>query len=121
MLARFENQGTVHLQPGGHVVLFNMLGREVDRESIQQENVLPNSIRRTTLELGQKAMFGKYTATLTGIYGSTNDPLSYSASFWVIPWKMVSGVGFALLVLLFFLIKARKRLKVALRILLRGN
>lgn len=121
VLARFENQGTVHLQPRGHVALFNMLGREVDRENIQQVNVLPNSIRRIKLELGQKAMFGKYTATLTGIYGSTNEALSYSVSFWVIPWKITSGVGFATLVVLFFLIKARRRLRVALRILLRGN
>ncbi|MDX1607694.1 MAG: hypothetical protein R3251_00580 [Candidatus Spechtbacterales bacterium] len=121
MRTRFENLGTVHLKPRGYVLLKDMFGREVAREEIPQVNVLPNSIRRVDMEMGQKWMFGKYTADLTAIYGSKNEPLTFSTSFWVIPWTAVTFVGIGLLILLWILIKARKRLKLAFKILFRGG
>lgn len=121
VMTRFENMGTVHLKPRGFVALTNMMGQEVDRVEIEQLNVLPNSIRRIPVELGEKWMFGKYTATMTAIYGSTNEPLSYSTTFWVFPWKVGGLVGLGVLLVLLFLFKARKRIKVAFRVLFRGH
>ena len=121
VLSRFENMGTVHLKPRGFVTLTNMMGREVDKVEIEQLNVLPNSVRRIPAELGEKWMFGKYTATMTAIYGSTNEPLSYSTSFWVFPWKVGGAVGFGVLIFLLFMFKARKRIRLAFKVLFKGN
>ena len=66
-------------------------------------------------------LFGKYTATLAVIYGSSNEPLSAVVNFWVVPWKILGGAVFALLLLTILLYRTRKRWKTALRILIRGE
>lgn len=118
---RFENQGTVHLKPRGFISITNWLGKEVANLPLIQRNILPNSIRRIETTWDEHWLFGKYTATLAAIYGSANEPLSGVINFWVIPWKIVSGIALVFLLLLIFLYKTRRRWKLALRILIRGE
>lgn len=121
ILTRFENTGTVHTKPRGFILIKDMFGREVDKIVLDQKNVLPNSIRRMEVEWGKKYMFGRYEATLAAIYGTTNEPLSSVTTFWVIPWKIASAVGLIVLLILIMLIKGRKRIRLALRIIFKGT
>lgn len=119
--ARFENSGSVHLKPRGFILIKNMLGREVARLDVPQSNVLPMSARVIDVEFPGKWHFGRYTATLAAIYGSTNEPISFSGSFWVLPWKVSLGVLILLLLVLYVFYKARRRLALATKILVRGE
>ncbi|MBI2035866.1 MAG: hypothetical protein HYT12_04295 [Candidatus Liptonbacteria bacterium] len=56
-----------------------------------------------------------------GIYGSANEPLSASVSFWVIPWKIVGLASLVLLLLFGFLFKAKGRVGMAFKVLFRGE
>jgi len=121
ILSRFQNTGTVHLKPRGFILVKNMLGQEVEKLDLPQKNVLPHSIRRIEVPAGDKLMFGRYEATLTAIYGSANQPLSSVTTFWVIPWKITATVLIGLILLLSFIIKGRKRIRLALSVLFRGT
>jgi len=121
LTARFENAGSVHLKPRGFIVVKNMLGTEVARLDIPQSNVLPNSVRKLSMNVSDRWLWGRYDAVLTAIYGTTNEPLSTSVSFWVFPWKVASGVGLAAIVLLSLLFRARKRLRLAFKVLVTGD
>ncbi len=119
--SRLQNTGSVHLKPFGFILVQNMWGHEVAKIPLDQKNVLPGSIRRIDTPFGGKWLFGKYTATLTAIYGSQNEPLSYVTSFWVIPWKALLAVVVGILVVLTLLFLMRKRIGLALAILVKGE
>jgi len=121
IVSRFENNGSVHVKPRGFILIENIFGRETDKLELPQKNVLPRSIRRIEVPWGDRYMFGKYQATLTAIYGSTNSPISAVTTFWVIPWKIAGAVLLGLLILLTILIRGRKRFGLAIKILLRGT
>ncbi len=94
-LLRFENKGTVHLQPQGEIRITNMWGKERGLIPINHEtnfgNVLPNSIRLFEYSWrGEASMFdiGRYTAELTLAYGGESRKFeTRSVSFWVVPLK----------------------------------
>jgi len=118
---RFENQGTVHLKPRGLISIANWRGQEIDSLALPQKNVLPNSIREIKVSWDKHWLFGKYIATLTAIYGTTNEPISATVGFWVIPWKVLSVVLAVILVMTIFFYRTRKRWKTALRVLAKGE
>lgn len=119
---KFENTGTVHLRPRGFVTITNWWGKKVADIEFPQLNVIPGAVRRIEASWENKWLFGKYTATLVGGYGTINTPLEPSVfNFWVIPWKIVSGVFVALFLIIFYFYKTRKRWKAAIKILLRGE
>ncbi len=117
LVSRFENTGSVHLKPRGFITITNIFNQEVGRFDLPQSNVLPGTIRRIETSWGQKYLFGRYQANLTTVYGSTNDPITSVVQFWVIPWKETAAVGFAGLIVLIFLIRRRRRIGLALKVL----
>jgi len=122
---RFENTGTVHVRPAGLLIIKNVRGKKVAEISLPQKRVLPQTIRLIDESQGLvwdvKWGFGKYTADITAVYGSANESLSVSTSFWIIPWKVLASGLFILTALIVFLIKARHRLSLALKILVFGE
>ena len=90
---RFQNTGTVHLQPQGEITIYNMWGQKRGEIPVNQRSqfgkVLPDNIREYTF--GWEAAFslvdiGRYRAEATLAYGSTNRSFtSATAHFWVIP------------------------------------
>ncbi|MDP3986039.1 MAG: hypothetical protein U1C53_03440 [Candidatus Veblenbacteria bacterium] len=121
LTARFKNDGSVHLKPRGFVLVKGMTGREVARLDIPQQNVLPTSVRRIDVDFLGKWHWGRYTATLTAIYGSTNEPLSASVAFWIFPWKVSLAVLIAAFIVLYALYRGRRRLAAAGRVLVKGS
>jgi len=95
-LERFKNSGNIHEQPTGQVVVTDMLGHKFAVLTVNQSssNVLPNSIRKYEEKLdetviGDKKMFGRYTAELKVTYGESKKTLTSTVSFWVIPYKLI--------------------------------
>lgn len=121
-LIRFENTGTVHVRPRGFVSIVNWRGKKVIDIEFSQLNVIPGAIRKIEVKWNEKWLFGKYTATLVGSYGTANIPLNPSVlNFWVIPWKIAGGTFLALLLIFFFFYKTRKRWQMAIKILFKGE
>lgn len=79
---KFENTGNTHVKPTGDIVITNWLGSKVAEVKMEGENVLPNSTRNLTATWQpQGALFGKYTATITGAYGTANKAFTAETSF----------------------------------------
>ncbi len=129
---RLRNQGSVHLRPVGQIDIQSMLGRKSASIAVNplDSKVLPNSIRRIRsvwgpVDLGKDTgfvaglknewkgfAFGRYTAKAQVEYGMSKQHVEAVASFWVIPWRILSVV-FVLLVLLVLGLKAYNRMVIS--------
>ncbi len=119
---RFENTGTVHVRPRGFVTITNWWGKKATDVEFPQLNVIPGAVRRVEASWSGKWHIGRYTATLIGSYGTINTPLTpVVLTFWVFPWKVALAIFLGILVVLIFFYKTRKRWKMALKILLKGE
>jgi hypothetical protein len=96
---RVKNEGNIHEQPAGQVVIKDMFGRKVGALNVNlpPRNVLPNSIRKFSEPLdksviGNRKLFGRYTANLTVSYGKDKKTVTSSLVFWVIPYRVIAIV-----------------------------
>lgn len=116
---RIKNTGNIHEQPSGQITITDMFGKKVATVNVNlpPRNILPQSIRKFEQSLdssviGDKKLFGKYTAELKITYGTTNQTITASQIFWVIPYTLIAIVIAVLLVAFFafrFLIKRYNR------------
>jgi hypothetical protein len=101
---RVSNGGNIHLQPTGRIRVTNMFGSQAGSFEVNPNkgNVLPQSIRRFDQVLNRKLLFGRYKIQADLVYGTDKKIISSSATFWVIPYKLIVLVvtGLALLVFL---------------------
>lgn len=119
---RFENQGSVHVRPKGFITIADWRGEKAVDIEFTQSNVIPGTIREIDAKWNTKWLFGKYTATLVGSYGTSNTPFEpYVITFWVFPWKMAIGAFLALLIIFTFFYKSRRRWKMAAKALFKGS
>lgn len=119
---RFENKGTIHLRPRGFITITDWRGKKVTDIEFPQQNIIPGAIRKISAEWDKKWLFGRYTATLVGLYGTTNTPISpLVIVFWGFPWRIVLGIALGLLLIIIYFTKTRKRWRMALRILMKGH
>lgn len=118
-VVKFENTGTVHTKPSALVSITDWRGKKIAVLDFPSRNVLPTAVRKFEASFDKKWLLGgKYTATLTGSYGSSNFLLIPQViTFWVFPWK----VGLAGLFLLLLFILTRRRWLAAFRILIKGE
>jgi len=97
----FENRGSIHLTPFGELHIMNTLGDEVGFVELQPWFALPDSLRFREVVWNREFLFGKYTAVieLNRGYDEIVDTMEYT--FWVLPWKIIVAVFFAVFVVLF--------------------
>lgn len=107
---RIKNSGNVYEAPTGQIVITDMYGKQIGAVNInlQARNILPQSTRKfdgalDESVLGNKHLFGHYTAKLHMTYGSEKKSLDSSISFWVVPYKLITTTVVALVVGFFFL------------------
>ncbi|MDN5275388.1 MAG: hypothetical protein JWN33_37 [Candidatus Saccharibacteria bacterium] len=107
---RLKNTGTIHLQPTGQVIVSDMFGAKIATVNINLPpgNVLPNSIRRFSQPLdssviGNRILFGRYTAELKVTYGDSKQTISQTITFWVIPYTLIGIIVVALVIGFIFL------------------
>lgn len=119
---RFENKGTIHVRPKGFVTISDWRGKKVADVAFPQNNVIPGAIRKIEASWDKKWLVGRYTAILVGSYGTANVPFNPPVlTFWVFPWKLGLGALIALLIIMIFFYKTRKRWRLAMRILVKGE
>jgi len=114
-IARIKNEGNVHEQPTGRIVVKDIFGNTVTNVNmnLDQRNILPGSIRKFAADMdktniGDRFLFGYYTAQITLTYGASSQTVESSLSFWVIPWRLILtaiGVIVALVIVARVLIK----------------
>lgn len=108
---RVKNQGSVHEQPRGQIMVKDMFGKTVAGVNVNlpPRNVLPGSVRRFEQPLdssviGNKILFGRYTAELKMLYGANNQVLTATTTFWVIPYTLIA-IGIFLLIAAFLVLR----------------
>ncbi len=112
-MLKVRNSGNVYVRPRGFLIINDIFGRKVSEIEIDGKNVLPTAIREIPLQYNSKRLFGPYTATLSLVYGSTNQNINATTGFWVIP--LIPTI--IALVVLLILILLRKRLWLAILVL----
>lgn len=102
---RIKNDGNVFEQPRGNIIIKDLFGNITANVNFNLENryVLPNSVRKfdqpfDSAALGNRFMFGPYSAELTMKYGNDRTVTS-KASFWIFPWKLILAALILLIVL----------------------
>lgn len=109
----FKNSGNVHVKTFGLVNVTGMFNRKVADIVVKPANVFPGAERVVTAELDKSFLIGPYTATAIMYYGSKNEALNASVTFFVFP---VRKAGIVLLAVVFFWL-IRKRIRKALKAL----
>jgi hypothetical protein len=116
---KFKNSGNVHLKPAGFITITDMLGKQVAQLDIPQNNVIPGAIRQAPTTWDTNNLFGNYTATLVANYGtSSKQTITSVTSFVVIPWKLILGIFFGIALITLLIIRSKKRLGKAFKVLL---
>ena len=104
---RFRNFGNIHVQPFGKISIKNFSGKIIQEIEINNSqprgSVLPASIRKFTLPVSEKKLFGKYTAEASFGYGSNGELLLAKKTFYVIPFKLIALVLGVLIFAIFIL------------------
>lgn len=107
IFTRLHNQGNIHVQPFGKIVIKNTFGKIIYTTELNNTdprgNVLPGTTRKFQNALSIKHMFGRYTAIGNFAYGSNGDLITASATFYVIPYVFVIVVLLLLIFLIFVL------------------
>jgi hypothetical protein len=102
---RIRNNGNTHEEPAGQVIITDMFGKKTAAVNVNlpPRNILPQSIRRFEQPLdssviGDKQLFGRYTAQLVITYGPTKQSVTVIKTFWVIPYTLIAFVIAALVI-----------------------
>lgn len=89
-LLRVKNQSATHLQPVGSIKIINALGRKTATLSLKQQNILGGSIRQIQSDAWDPIFpFGRYTAVAELAPMDTNNTVSQTIIFWVLPYKLL--------------------------------
>lgn len=100
----FYNSGQIQTVPFGKVALLKgsqQLGTFAINNA--QGNVLPDSIRKFSVNLAHVGTFGKYTVEGNFGYGTSGQLLSVSDTFYIVPYYLIVSL-IVLIVILFILI-----------------
>lgn len=105
---RLKNNGNMFEAPTGSVTVTDMFGKTVGtlgyNKQVPPGYVLPNSVRMFTRAvdtslIGNKFLFGRYTAKLSMTYGETPQTVTSMISFWVIPYRLIATIIIGLVAL----------------------
>ena len=138
-ILRIKNEGITHVKPFGKLVITNFLGMKVGETEVSKTTILPGKIRLFPVNfssvekkflpdfLAKYLLLGRYKARLVlqvpnyekGTCSNEQGPTSLMCemAFWSFPWKAWLGI----LVLAAGLVLLRRRIKLALEILIARN
>lgn len=118
---RVKNTGNVHFKPKGKIEIKNMFGSVVTTIDLDEQNVLPDSIRKLTNDWNPTGLtVGRYTADLTVVYGVDDTIVTSSTTFVVFPYKTIIPITVFVLLTVFIAINKRERIKKAINVLKNG-
>jgi len=115
-IERLKNSGNIHEQPTGQIIINDMFNKKVAvlNVNLSLNNILPQSIRKfdqplDSTVIGNKMLFGKYTANLSIKYGAKGEVLTKSIEFWVIPYRLIGTIIVGIIVIFTGLYLVMKR------------
>jgi hypothetical protein len=118
---RVNNQGGRHIVVNGSIVVKGWFGQNYVIPLNPPENILPSATKRIESVLKNKLLVGPFTAKFIATYGSKGGQLNAGVEFTAFPVRY----GIAVLVILFILLLARKRIaaiiKISAKILFTGK
>lgn len=113
---RFKNDGDVQAGPFGNLSVSrsdDIVYQTEFNNKDQRDMVLPDSARRWNVPVQAVSGFGKYTVSAVFTYGSNNQTIETTKSFWVIPVPIIiSAIATIVLVIgaiVGFILYRRKR------------
>jgi len=134
---RIKNNDIYHLKPEGKVFIYNFFGKKVGEAEVEKLTILPGKTRAFSVNFSPKipsqfdflpasisnfliknTFFGEYKVLLA--IQSNDAKIGNAIYFWAFPWKMILIV-FVLLLTLIFAIMNKSRIKLALRVLMKGR
>lgn len=96
-LIRYENEGTVHENPKGEILVYDMFGREVDKITVKPQFAFPKTIRQLPATWERIFLIGKYTAVANISHGENyKDVSTAKLTFWAFPWTIALGIIFVI-------------------------
>ncbi len=118
LISRIKNTGNVHFKPVGKITIKNMWGNEIAELELDRRNVLPDSIRQITTDWQPEGFqLGRYTATLTLVYGENDEIRVEETSFTIFPWEIILPIVAGAVIVSFVAIRYRKRFALAAKVL----
>ncbi len=118
---RAKNNGSVHIRPQGFITITDIFGNKIKDIQIEEKNVFPGAVRELVSSWEDPGFMGYYTANVLMYYGQSNQQMTASTTFWVIPWMQIAIWGGAAIVIILILFFARKRIGRAFKALASGN
>lgn len=94
------NKGGYHITPKGQIVLTNWMGKEVERKTLEEKNIFPETQRVYEEKLGQTWMLGKYKVDLVANYGESGKTVLAQSFVWVVPVTLVIIIIFSILIII---------------------
>jgi len=100
---RFENKGNVQEGPFGKISVTQgstvVYSTDFNNKN-PKDVVLPDSARKWEIPLENIGSFGHYTVSATFTYGSKNQSIDVTRSFWVIPmWAIITALIVAVVII----------------------
>ncbi len=114
---KFRNSGNIHVKTAGIVNVTDMFNGKTADIVVKPTNVFPQADRVVQATLPNKFLFGRYTATAIMYFGTKNEALNATTIFYVVPIKLLAIV----IIILFLLYTARRRLSKAFKVLFSGK
>jgi len=132
-----KNNDIYHIRPEGKLLISAMNNKVVGETEIKETTILPGRIRKFPIDfkpnlpqkiekylpvaissfISKNLLFGKYKAHLhLSVEGGI---IEKDIEFWAFPWKFWLSTLFIFSSTLFFVVRHRKRIKLALKILIR--
>jgi hypothetical protein len=107
-----NNLSDIHITPAGSINVTNFFGGKTAKLALSTTNIFPYTNRDFTNTLNKKFLFGRYKAQFLAAYGSTGQTISATIFFWVIPWKLLILIFFALAIItiLILILKNKRKL-----------
>jgi len=132
-----KNNDIYHIKPQGKLEISKSNGKIVGETEIKEITILPGKTRKFPVEfkpdlpgiskkylpasisnfISGNLLFGKYKAHLLLTTGDAK--IEKDIEFWAFPWKIVLSTVLICSIFLIILIKYRKRIKLAIRVLAR--
>ena len=114
----FKNEGNIHLTPSGEILIKDFRGRELVKLTFSPKIILPQTSKEIETTWDKRFLLGKFTAQAKIVYGSEYKRLEKTINFWVIPWLPILIGVFLLTMFLVFFILVRRRVFLAIKVLL---
>lgn len=109
-VARILNLSTVHIKPILEIEVRNTWGLEQPSlVRLERQNILPQAQRQYEAEFGGRWHFGRYSATLSALYGD-GQTITHTLFFWVMPWKIILAVLLALAIVILLILSIKRQL-----------